>query len=144
MVPAKNALRKEGVFAARMAYMRLTWLLSALALSALLAAAHIYGVEHFLYWKYRWFDTPMHMLGGAAIGTFAIALIGPVWRPWTYLGVIAVVAFGWELFEALAGISVLPGVDYTWDTAHDILNDVIGATAVYAVARFTAWKTVSA
>jgi hypothetical protein len=123
--------------------MRLTWLLLALVLALVLAGVHIYAVEHFLYWKYRWFDTPMHMLGGAAIGTFTVALIGPVWRPWHYLAAVAIVFIGWEVFEAAAGIAVLPGVNYTWDTAHDILNDVLGATAVYIIARFTAWKPVS-
>lgn len=123
--------------------MRLTWLLAALLLVSVLAGVHIYAIEHFLYWRYRWFDTPMHLLGGAAIGTFTIALLGPVWRPWHYLAVAATAFVGWEVFEAVAGISVLPGVDYTWDTAHDILNDVFGATLVYAVARFTVWKPLS-
>lgn len=120
--------------------MRLRWLLFALILVALLATLHLWAIHDFLYWRYRWFDTPMHLLGGAAIGAIAVALIGPAWHPWRYLAFIAVAAIGWEVFEAAAGIAVLPGVDYVWDTAHDILNDVFGATLIYAIARFTVWR----
>ncbi len=70
------------------------WLLAALVLSGLLAGLHIYALEHFWYWLYPWFDLPMHMLGGAAIGTFAVALLR-TYRPVAYLIIIFVAAIAW-------------------------------------------------
>lgn len=120
--------------------MQFRWLLAALFLTGLLAALHFWALADFLYWKYRWFDTPMHLLGGIAIGTSTVALL-PSYRPLSYLAIIAVAAVSWELFEYFAGIAVFPGVNYQWDTAHDLLNDAIGATLVYGVARYTLWRT---
>jgi hypothetical protein len=121
--------------------MNLRWLITAFISASVLAFLHIWAVSNFLYWKYRWFDTPMHILGGATIGLIAIGLIGKTWRPITYAVIIIVAAFAWEFFEAVMGIAVLPGVDYTWDTAHDVLNDSLGAIAVYLVARHTIWPS---
>ncbi|HVW71842.1 MAG TPA: hypothetical protein VHB93_01670 [Candidatus Paceibacterota bacterium] len=123
--------------------MNLRWLLAALASAAVLAALHIWAIMHFIYWKYRWFDTPMHMLGGATIGLIAIGLLGNRWQPWRYLALIALAAFGWELFEYVFGITGVTATYYVWDTAHDVLNDVIGAVAVYFVARHTVWKPIT-
>lgn len=124
--------------------MNLRWLLAALVSAIILAVLHIWAIVNFEYWKYRWFDTPMHILGGATIGLIAIGILGSRWQPWRYLLLIALAAFAWELFEAVAGIAVVPGVDYVWDTAHDVLNDAIGAVAVYFIARHTVWKPVIA
>jgi hypothetical protein len=115
------------------------WLIAALLTTGLLAALHFYALEHFLYWRYRWFDTPMHMLGGAAIGVFAVALLKR-YRPFVYLGIIIAAAVAWEVYEYYFGLAVLPGTNYAWDTAHDILNDALGAVLVYVIARLTIWK----
>ena len=120
--------------------MQLRWLLAAFVSASLLALLHIWAVTDFLYWKYRWFDTPLHMLGGVTMGLITIGLLGPRWRPYTYVVCVIIAAAAWELFEALAGIAIVPGVDYTWDTAHDVLNDALGAIAVYLIARHTSWR----
>ena len=137
---APQTPRSGGAFACYSGPMRLRWLIYALCIAGLLAAVHWYATEHFLYWRFRWFDTPMHLLGGATIGTLAVAVLGR-FRPWLYLSLIVLAAVGWELFESAAGIAVLPGVDYGWDTAHDLLNDALGGIAVYAIARFTVWRS---
>jgi hypothetical protein len=120
--------------------MRLTPLLVALFLAALLACAHIYAVEHYLYWEYRWFDIPMHMLGGATLGCLALGLFGK-YRPIGYLLFIAAAAAAWEGFEYIFGITGVSANNYVWDTAHDVLNDAVGAAFVYVVARYTVWRT---
>lgn len=121
--------------------MNLRWLVAAFASASVLAFLHIWAISDFLYWKYRWFDTPMHILGGVTIGLIAIGILGSTWKPYQYAALIILAAFAWEFFEAVMGIAVLPGVDYVWDTAHDVLNDAVGAIAVYLVARHTVWWT---
>jgi len=113
------------------------WLIAALIAVSLLAGLHFWALADFWYWKYRWFDTPMHILGGAAIGIFAVSLLRS-YRPFFYLAIILAASLGWELFEYSAGVT-RPGIDYDWDTAHDLLNDAIGAILVYVIARFTLW-----
>ncbi|MFZ1987770.1 MAG: hypothetical protein WAV21_01915 [Minisyncoccia bacterium] len=122
--------------------MYLRWLLAALFASSLLAGLHMWALTDFIYWRYRWFDTVMHLLGGITIGIFAVALLRS-YRPFAFVLVVATIAIAWEIFEASIGIAVFPGVNYTWDTAHDILNDTLGAVLVYIVARYTLWRPVS-
>ncbi len=119
--------------------MRLPWLLTALVASAVLAGLHFNALAHFWYWKYRWLDTPMHLLGGAVLAIFAVALLRS-FRPFTFLALMALAAVGWEVFEYVFGIST-GQPNYLLDTVHDILNDAIGASFVYVVARFTVWRS---
>lgn len=122
--------------------MNLRWLLAALVSAAILAALHVWAIMNFIYWKFRWFDTPMHILSGATIGLIAVGVLGNRWQPWHYLLFIAVAAFGWEYFEYVFNITNVTATYYVWDTTHDVLNDVIGAIAVYFLARHTVWKPV--
>jgi len=119
--------------------MRLHWLLGALALSLLLLGIHLYALDHYLYWYYRWLDTPVHILGGAMMGAAVVGVLRR-FRPYSYVLAIAVGALGWELFEYYFGIST-GQPNYVWDTAHDILNDTLGATALYILARYTVWRS---
>lgn len=119
--------------------MRLYWFLLALCASAVLAVAHYVALTEYLYWTYRWFDTPMHLLGGFALGSLLVAFLFR-YRPWQYLVGIVLIAAGWELFEALIGMQ--QPVDYVFDTASDVLNDAIGASIAYALARITIWRSV--
>ena len=119
--------------------MNIKWLLSALVLACALAIAHRYALAHFLYWEYRWIDIPMHMLGGVVIATFSIGLLG-TYRPYLLLAVIASVFIGWEIFEYIAKIST-GQPDYVFDTAHDIVNDFIGATVAFLVAKKSLWHS---
>jgi hypothetical protein len=119
--------------------MRLHWLLIALGLSAVLLIVHLYALEHHLYFYYRWFDTPMHILAGAMMGAAVIGVLLR-FRPYSYMLAIAIGAIGWEVFEYAFGLST-GQPDYVWDTLHDILNDVLGAVAIYIIARYTVWRS---
>jgi hypothetical protein len=119
--------------------MRLRWLFIALGLAALLLAIHLYALEHFLYWYYRWLDTPMHILAGAMMGAAVIGVLLK-FRPYSYIVAILVGALGWELFEYIFGIST-GQPDYVLDTFHDILNDFAGAIIIYIIARYTVWRS---
>lgn len=118
--------------------MRLHWLLGAFVLSALLLRFHLVALEHFWYWKYPVFDIPMHMLGGLALGAFAVAL-SPRRRPRAYLAAMVVLFIGWELIEWYGGVTRYQA-NYVFDTMHDLLDDAVGAVAAYALARFTIWR----
>jgi len=119
--------------------MRIHWLAAALISASLLAVLHIWAITDFLYWRYRWFDTPMHILGGVTIALIAVALLHS-FRPFSFMGIVATAFIAWEVLEVVFGVTFVSGTDYVWDTAHDLLNDVLGATAVYALARFTVWR----
>ncbi|MDB5265098.1 MAG: putative rane protein [Parcubacteria group bacterium] len=118
---------------------RLPWLLVTLMLSTALSALNIFALAGHWYWTYRWFDTPMHMLGGATSAAFIVALAGR-FRPFLFLAAIAAVAIGWEIFEWQFGLS-REQPNYVFDTLHDILNDVIGAALIYTLARYTLWRS---
>jgi len=119
--------------------MRLYWFLSALTTSTVLAVVNYIALQNYWFWLYRWLDTPMHLLGGFALGSLLIAFLFR-FRPFYYLAGMAIVAVGWELFEAMLGFTAQS--DYVWDTAHDILNDAIGSTLAYILARYTIWRSV--
>ena len=119
--------------------MRLTWLLLALVLAALMLGVHLYALDNYLYWYYRWLDIPMHVLGGAVMAAAVIGVLRS-FRPITFVLVIAAGAIGWEVFEYLFHIST-GQPDYLWDTLHDIVNDAFGALVVYVVARYSVWRS---
>lgn len=118
--------------------MRLRWLLAALFLSVVLLLLHLYAEAHAWYWIYRWFDIPMHLLGGLTIGTFSVALLGK-FRPILFLVVVAGTSVGWEVIEYVSGITY--DEPFFWfDTFHDLLNDALGSTIAYIIARNTVWR----
>jgi hypothetical protein len=119
--------------------MRLYWFLLALCASIALAIAHYVALTDYLYWTYRWLDSPMHVLGGFALGSLLIAFLFR-FRPWKYIVGMLLVAVGWEFFEALIGMQ--QPADYVLDTATDVLCDGVGASVAYLLARITIWRSV--
>lgn len=107
------------------------WLPAALVLSALLLAAHLAALTHFLYWRHWWFDIVMHALGGAALAALALAVVGRRRVPF-FLALTAAI-IGWEAFELIAHISTGQH-DYWLDTAADIVIGMAAATAFYLIA----------
>ena len=91
----------------------------------------------FFYW--RWFDIPMHFLGGF----FAAAV--SLWCFFNKLKhnreIFLASFFGdfligavWELFEYFTGLTFVVYGNYVFDTIKDFLMDGLGALAFYAVA----------
>lgn len=119
--------------------MRLGWLLAALIFASLLAYGQVRALDEFLYWRYPWFDLPMHFLGGLALASLAIGFLHEL-KPKTYIVFMIIVAFGWELFELVIGTD--REANYAFDTALDILMDTLGMVLAYIVARFTIWRSV--
>jgi hypothetical protein len=108
-------------------------LYTALVLTALLLALHVYALNTYFYWHHRWFDIPMHILGGAAIGAFLLAFFN-VRRTILYFSCILAVTVGWEIFENVNHISTgQPG--YWLDTIKDIVDGFIGAGITFYIAK---------
>ncbi|HYD93156.1 MAG TPA: hypothetical protein VEB18_01710 [Candidatus Paceibacterota bacterium] len=119
--------------------MRFPWLIAALLFAALLSLLQHWALADFLYWRYVWFDVPMHYLGGVALGSFLIAL-SPQFRPRVYLLGIIILIIGWEVFEYIFG---LPREhNYVLDTSIDLLMGTLGALTTYIIARRTLWRSV--
>jgi hypothetical protein len=111
----------------------------ALILTTLLLALHLYALHTFFYWYHRWFDIPMHVLGGMAIGAFLLAFFN-VRRTALYFSCMLVVVIGWELFEYFGHISTgQPG--YWTDTVKDMADGMIGAAITYFLTRRPLWRS---
>lgn len=119
--------------------MRLAWFFMALISSGVLALVHTVASEQYLYWTYRWLDTPVHILGGFALGSLLIAFLFR-YRPLYFVAGMLIVGVGWEVFEVLLGLPRPP--DYLLDTAQDLVNDTLGAGLAFVLARYTLWRSV--
>lgn len=117
--------------------MRLYWLLSALICSFVFAALEYVALADFLYWRYRWLDTPMHLFGGFTVGLFLAGLMSKH-SPFLFFSAIAAVGVGWEVFEASLGLP--QSSFYLIDTFHDLANDALGALVAHALARRALWR----
>ena len=108
---------------------------------------HIAAEQYYWYWQFRWFDIPMHFLGGVWLGLAGIWLVYHT-RWLTTLrermspllvALLAGLCVGilWEAYEffvwQIAG-NGLP-VGYLQDTIKDIAMDVVGAYAGYIIYR---------
>lgn len=118
--------------------MRLYWLLATLVLAAALAFLQYEALQNLWYWRYPWFDTLMHFLGGITVASFAIALLAKR-RALLFLGGMLAIAVGWELFEL--GINAQREANFAFDTAVDLLMDALGMSIAYITARFTIWHS---
>ncbi len=109
----------------------------ALGLTALLLTLHLYALSTFFYWHHRWFDIPMHILGGAAIGALLLAFFS-VRRAALYFSCMLGVTVIWEIFEYTTGIST-GQPDYWLDTIKDICDGMIGSLITFLFAKKSLW-----
>ena len=97
----------------------------------------INAIAHFLYWysAMRWFDIPMHILGGMFLALLAGALffnslisLSRLQIIVTTLLFVLVVGLGWEAFEYVvqAFIKDSSQVVNIPDSIKDILMDIVG------------------
>jgi hypothetical protein len=121
---------------------RLTFFFTALIL---LAVVHVVALELYLYWKFLWFDIPMHILGGVSVALGYALLERRVRRRFStviwYVGAVLCVGIAWEMFEYAAGISGVGGESIAVDTAIDLGMDLLGGILGYGIARFAAPTT---
>jgi len=104
---------------------------------SMLAAIHYVALQLFLYWRFDWFDIPMHLFGGAvvALGVFTLRDLRLI--PNTFLTVkivlllVLITAGVWELFELYAGVPIDEA--YYPDTALDVIMGMLGGYVGYIV-----------
>lgn len=123
----------------------LIWLLSIIALIALL---HILALNLYLYFYFWWLDLFIHFLGGAWVALACLWLLfisGKIsWdRRHSRAAFIAaimtsfIIGLGWEAFEYWSGLIFVSVADYARDTVSDLIVDVSGgaAAALYFTLR---------
>jgi uncharacterized BrkB/YihY/UPF0761 family membrane protein len=115
---------------------RLTFFFAALIL---LAVVHVVALELYLYWKFPWFDIPMHLLGGISVALGYSILhtrLSPRLRTFSwYIAAVLLVGIGWEIFEYAAGISLAREESFLLDTALDLCMDTLGGILGYGIAQ---------
>ena len=100
------------------------------------AIAHFIALDHFLYWRWYWFDTIVHFLAGAGVGFFVFWLgqeilshfkgpFSPYLKHSIYLLLALIVIIGWEIFEYNFHISDARGY-YFVGTGKDVLSGLVG------------------
>ena len=96
------------------------------------------AVEYFLYWRIWWLDIPMHFFGGMWAGLCGLWLIARRGNPASLLSCLAFALFigiAWEVFEYSEGIAASYHFSYPFDTAKDIVLDLLGATLGWILAK---------
>jgi hypothetical protein len=108
----------------------------------LLAIVHKIALELFLYWRFLWFDLPMHVLGGfcAALGYSILPFIhmrreGTGETLMWYLLVVFAIGVAWEIFEYAAGISLAREVNLALDTGLDLIMGLLGGLLGYGLVK---------
>lgn len=103
-----------------------------------LAVIHTVATEFFLYWRYTWFDIPVHVLGGVCVALgisilpfFKIVLPQKYTTLVSYLLIVLMVGATWEIFEYCAGISLIAYEDFFIDTGIDLGMDLVGGVLGY-------------
>jgi hypothetical protein len=97
---------------------------------------HTVAQIHFLYWKYWWFDMPMHFFGGVFLGFLAVYIyifivkqkIFSIKIQWIVmiLGFVFVVGLGWEVYEFFIDQSFTTRTPNYFDTISDLFFDLAG------------------
>ena len=116
---------------------RMQWLVAALFLCSLLLALEWWAVENYIFWRYVWFDLPMHFLGGLSLGALAVGLLH-AHKPRAFALGLLLAFIAWEVFEYVFGLP--KEANYAFDTGIDLVMDALGALLAYAVARMTIWR----
>lgn len=105
---------------------------------SLLAVIHTVALNLFLYWRFSWFDIPMHFFGGAivALGIFTLKDLGIYItdrhiRLVQVLVLVFMVALSWEAYELFIGVPVED--NYAIDTITDLCLGVVGGLVGYSV-----------
>lgn len=109
----------------------------------IVAVSNYIGIKYNLYWVYKWYDIPMHILGGLWVSLFFLSfylffkkdLNHNIFQKETFFKVLLILLFitiSWEIFELVSKTTFLSDGIYYWiDTIKDILDGFIGGIAGY-------------
>lgn len=112
-------------------------LLISLLTIILIATFHYFSIKYSWYWTYRWFDIPVHIVGGFWVSLSALWIslhISHIDSIFAYkrkalivmLSSVLVVAILWEIFELIFHVTSINTDIYWQDTFGDISNGFVG------------------
>lgn len=153
MAHAQNPLVTDGGFCASKCYTcrtmrsRAVLLGGVVLLGLTIAPTLALAVEESLFWRFWWFDIPMHFFGGMFTAFLMLWLAhglyerGIVFAKYPFLRPSSMLLFAvfmtllgavsWEIFEVLAGNP--RELNYQFDTTLDVYMGVIGSVATVLV-----------
>lgn len=108
----------------------------------ILAVCNYFGLKFNLYWVYRWYDIPMHMLGGLWVSLFSVfsfnylrnffpTIFNRINILYIVVLILLFITISWEVFEVWGKITFIRDIGYWPDTLGDILNAYIGGVVTY-------------
>ena len=119
-----------------MSYSRLY--LFSILIAVMVTGIHAGAMEFYLYWRFPWFDSVVHLLGGVMIAFPAYLIasrrIAPILSLASAVAATLFLGVAWEVFEYLEGLSVYE-THFFADTAIDFSADIVGALAGGFLAR---------
>lgn len=106
-------------------------------LLVLIAVVNALATFFYWYWRLRWFDMPMHFLGGVWVSGLVIwfryfsnnLLVPPqTFRELCLIGagVAFLVGLGWEVYELAMSVALGGHINAMRDTLSDLCFDVLG------------------
>ncbi len=110
---------------------------------SIVAFLNFVGVQDHFYVMYKWYDIPMHILGGLSVSLFFLSYYGyfhkdisiPDYNKKIFcrlLLVLLCVTISWEIFElAIHSTFLSEGAKYWFDTIKDIIDGFIGGMIGY-------------
>ncbi len=108
---------------------------------------HIIGTLTGVYETFRWFDIPMHFLGGASIATSAYFILKrtnplPLWVTMALMvGGTSMMAVGWEWSEYILDFFLHTTTQLgIFDALKDMYNGIVGASLIALVVMIKALR----
>ncbi len=117
------------------------YLFPSISVLLLIATLHIIFIHFYVYWRLRWVDIPIHILGGIWI-VLTLAWILSWMKPEVSIPFSRAILWGlivgglWEISELLIGIESPLVHGYIADTIKDLVDDVIGTACGFFVVRW--------
>mgnify|MGYP001572982539 CR=1 FL=1 len=121
------------------------YLLPSILLLALVSALNWLANAQDYYYTTNWYDFMMHFLGGLSISFLILWLLNlSIFNRFRYLSralclifLVLIIGVFWEYFELYFGLTHMSDVGYAWDTAHDIIMDILGAVVAVWVSKIS-------
>jgi hypothetical protein len=107
----------------------------------LVVSLHWFGTLKDFYYLTNWYDFPMHFLGGAWVALFSLWAVSTQYGTFfkKYISIKSLilwtlaVGIAWEFLEIGLHFNNIHDIGYAWDTTHDLIMDVVGASVVAAI-----------
>jgi hypothetical protein len=101
------------------------------------------GTANLYYWSMPWYDIPMHFFGGVWVALAVLWVSEMPFAGWvkarlsipSILASVVAVGIAWEVYELAFGITGFHVPGFVFDTALDLVMDVLGGVAVVTLTK---------